>query len=82
MQDQKEQSGFTGGYIVLTYGSHKALPIDAIQLEFGAEYRVASKRKETAKVLADALEAYADLYLPRQSAAELKLAPIAKPALK
>lgn len=59
----KEQSGFTGGYIVQTYGSHKARPIDAMQLEFGAEYRVASQRNQTAQVLADALAEYATNYL-------------------
>ena len=61
--DEKEQSGFTGGFIVLSYGSHKSLPIDAIQLEFGAEFRVASKRAKTAEVLSDALVEYAGLYL-------------------
>ncbi|MEQ1828595.1 MAG: hypothetical protein ABL921_21720 [Pirellula sp.] len=61
--DEKEQSGFTGGFIVQTYGSHKARPIDAMQLEFGAEYRVASCRAKTAEVLADALAEYSGLYL-------------------
>jgi hypothetical protein len=60
---EKEQAGFTGGYIVQSYGSHKASPIDAYQLEFGAEYRVASRRGQTAKVLADALAEYASIYL-------------------
>lgn len=59
----KEQAGFTGGYIVQTYGSHEARPIDAIQLEFGAEYRVVSQRAQTALVLADALAEYATNYL-------------------
>ncbi len=59
----KEQSGFTGGYIVQTYGSHKARPIDAIQLEFGADYRVPSRRSQTAEVLSDALAEYATTYL-------------------
>jgi glutamine amidotransferase-like uncharacterized protein/N-formylglutamate amidohydrolase len=61
--DDKEQSGYTGGYIVQTYGSHQALPIDAMQLEFGAEYRVPSRRALTAEVLADSLAEYATAYL-------------------
>lgn len=60
---EKEQAGFTGGYIVRTYGSHQALGIDAIQLEFGAEYRSKSNRKKVATQLANALEEYAKLYL-------------------
>jgi glutamine amidotransferase-like uncharacterized protein/N-formylglutamate amidohydrolase len=59
----KEQAGFTGGYIVQTYGSHKARPVDAVQLEFGAEYRVPSRRVQTAAVLTDALAEYATTYL-------------------
>ncbi len=59
----KEQSGFTGGYIVQTYGSHKSQPIDAMQLEFGSQYRTSAARPQTAAVLADALADYASNYL-------------------
>ena len=59
----KEQAGFTGGYIVQTYGSHQSQPIDAMQLEFGASYRTAVQRPKTAAVLADALADYATVYL-------------------
>jgi len=62
----KEQSGFTGGYIVQTYGSHRAEGIDAIQLEFGSEYRNESNRKETAAVLAEAVSRYLEIYVPYQ----------------
>ncbi|MFN7628234.1 MAG: hypothetical protein ACK5PZ_15510 [Pirellula sp.] len=62
----KEQSGFTGGYIVQTYGSHRAEGIDAIQLEFGAEYRNEANRKETAAVLAEAVSRYLEIYVPYQ----------------
>ena len=61
--NEKEQSGFTGGFIVQSYGSHNSQPIDAIQLEFGAEYRATGKRTKTAEVLTDALVEYAGLYL-------------------
>lgn len=62
--DGKEQSGFTGGYIVQTYGSHRPIGIDAIQLEMGAEYRTPGSREKTATQLANAIFNYAELYLP------------------
>ena len=63
LDDGKEQAGFTGGFIVQTYGSHQGFGIDAIQLEFGADYRTPEVRKKTASVLAEAVEAYRDRYL-------------------
>ena len=62
--DGKEQSGFTGGYIVQTYGSHRPIGIDAVQLEMGAEYRTPGNREKTAMQLANAIFNYAELYLP------------------
>lgn len=59
----REQSGFTGGYIVRTYGSHQPEGIDAIQLELGAEYRREDVRDRRAAELADALVDYAKAYL-------------------
>ena len=59
----KERAGFTGGYIVQTYGSHQGDGIDADQLEFGGEYSDEAKIKDTAAKLADAIDAYAKLYL-------------------
>ncbi len=61
--DEREQSGFTGGYIVKTYGSHQVIGIDAMQLEFGADYRTKGNRKKIAEQLASAVEEYARLYL-------------------
>lgn len=58
-----EQSEYSGGHIVRFYGSHQGSPIDAIQLEFGSAYRVPSRRKQTARILADALVEYAARYL-------------------
>jgi glutamine amidotransferase-like uncharacterized protein/N-formylglutamate amidohydrolase len=63
---EQEQAGFSGGYIVGKYGSLQGTSIDAIQLEFGAEYRVKSRRIETAQVLADAVADYAGAYLKIQ----------------
>jgi len=62
----KEQSGFVGGYIVGNYGSKQGASIDAIQLEFGADYRDKSQRKQTARILADAVADYASSYLKVQ----------------
>ena len=59
----KEQSGFTGGYIVQTHGSHRPEGIDAVQLEFGAEYRDKMNRKKTTDVLATAVKEYLDTYV-------------------
>jgi N-formylglutamate amidohydrolase/glutamine amidotransferase PdxT len=61
--DGKEQAGFRGGYIVQTYGSHQGFGIDAMQLEFGADYRSKEGRPKTAATLATALVDYAARYL-------------------
>ncbi len=60
----KEQAGFTGGYIVRTYGSSEGYAIDAIQLEFGGAYRTKERRHDTAGKIAGAVAAFAKLYLP------------------
>jgi N-formylglutamate amidohydrolase len=61
--DGGEQSGFRGGYIVQTYGSHQGFGIDAIQLEFGADYRAKAAREKTAVTLTNAVADYAASYL-------------------
>ena len=53
--DGKEQSGFTGGHIVRSYGSHRSDGIDAIQLELGGNYRKTAVRERIARELADAI---------------------------
>lgn len=53
--DGKEQSGFTGGHIVRTYGSHRSDGIDAIQLELGGNYRKTNVRERIAREMADAI---------------------------
>lgn len=59
-----EDTNFNGGYIVGTYGSQTASAIDAMQFEFGSNYRTTSTgRTQTASVLTDALATYATLYL-------------------
>src|SRR5690606_4591335 len=59
----REQSGYRGGYIVQTYGSHARFGIDAIQLEFGADFRDAKQREQTADTLAAAIAEYAASFL-------------------
>lgn len=61
--DGKEQAGFNGGPIVRTYGNPQAYGLDAMQLEFGANYRTATARKATSRVLVDVLVLYGKLYL-------------------
>jgi N-formylglutamate amidohydrolase len=59
----KENPAYSGGYIVQTYGSHGTYGIDAVQLEFGADFRARDKIKATAAALAEAIDAYAKKYL-------------------
>jgi N-formylglutamate amidohydrolase len=60
----KEQAGFSGGFITQTYGG-EAASTDAIQLEFGADYRrTEEQRKTTAQALAKVLADLAKLYRP------------------
>lgn len=59
----REQSGFTGGFIVRTYGSSKADGIDAMQLELGIDYRRAEAREKSAEALASAITAWGQRYL-------------------
>jgi len=65
--DGREQSGFTGGYIVQSHGSHRPEGLDAIQLEFGADYRKPANRDRIADDLADVVISYLDLYVPQWS---------------
>ena len=62
--DGREQSGFTGGYIVQSHGSHHPEGLDAVQLEFGVDYRKSTTRDRIADELATAIVAYLQLYVP------------------
>lgn len=62
----KERSGLNGGYIVQTYGSHREHGLDAVQLEFGMEYRDREKIPAAAGKVAAAVEAYAKKYFPAE----------------
>lgn len=63
----KERAGFTGGYIVQTYGSHTAFGIDAIQLEFGGQYRKKDVIEDTASKVTSAIVEYRKKYLPEKA---------------
>lgn len=68
--DGREQTGYQGGHIVQTYGGNQGLGIDAVQLEFGQNFRTAESREKTANTLADALADYAKRYLDSPAAPE------------
>ncbi len=57
---------FNGGYTVQTYGSHKAEGIEAVQFEFGSNYRAVNRLDDTAKRTAQAIAKYYELYLPHE----------------
>lgn len=59
---EKERAGFTGGDIVRTYGG-EGHGIDAMQLEFGGDYRNKEHREDTAKKVTAAIGEYLKLYL-------------------
>ncbi len=61
----KEQAGFTGGHIVQKYGSHEGYGIDAMQLEFGGDYRAREARTKTAERVTAAVAKYYELYLKK-----------------
>lgn len=62
----KKETRYNGGYIVTTYGSHTEKGIDAIQLEFGGDFRTKSRLDKTADDLTAALEVFAKEYLPKE----------------
>lgn len=67
--DEKEIASFRGGYTVQTYGSHDRFGIDAVQLEFGSNYRKKDTVKKTAAQVAKAVEQFARQYLPVEATA-------------
>lgn len=72
-RDQKEHF-FNGGHITRSYGSDHVTDIDAIQVEFGDNFRKAGQLEKTSADLAEALSVFAKEYLPhekkKQAAAE------------
>jgi N-formylglutamate amidohydrolase len=67
---EKERSGFTGGYIVKTYSDPEKYGLDAVQLEFGGDYRSRDQIGTTAASLSDAVLDFAHRYLPEREIRE------------
>jgi len=55
---------YSGGYTTQTYGSHRAIGIDAMQLELGTSLRSRANLERTAADLAAAIVVFAREYLP------------------
>jgi hypothetical protein len=54
-----------GCFITQSYGSAGGGEVDAIQIEFGSDFRTPQRRDRTADDLAEAIAAYAEAFLPR-----------------
>jgi len=57
---------FDGGFTVQNYGSHQAGGLDAIQFEFGSNYRIPERVDDSARKAAAALEAFYLRYVVRE----------------
>ena len=62
-EDQVENPAFDGGYTVQAYGSNLSTGIDAIQIEFGIDYRSGTVWEQTADDLAIAMNNFYEAYL-------------------
>jgi N-formylglutamate amidohydrolase len=60
---KSEDGGFNGGYTVATYGSHHANGIDAVQFEFGVDYRQEAALDSTIKRAAKSIVVFYEAYL-------------------
>ena len=60
-----ENGGLSGGYTVAIYGSNVPDGIDAIQFEFGGNYRKMAVLDEFAKAAARAIVAFHAAYLSK-----------------
>lgn len=62
--DGPDHPRYNGGYIVQTYGSHQGFGIDAMQLEFGSDFRKPERRPATADAVVEAIVRFCGDYLP------------------
>jgi N-formylglutamate amidohydrolase len=62
-QQKAEDSAYNGGYTVGHYGSHRAQGIDAIQLEFGWDYRNPATNLPVAHDIAQSIAQFYGSYL-------------------
>jgi N-formylglutamate amidohydrolase len=58
-----ENGGLNGGYTVAVYGSHTTNGIDAVQMEFGSDYRQKAVLDQSAKETAKAIVVFYEAYL-------------------
>ncbi|MGC3966350.1 MAG: hypothetical protein QM775_02960 [Pirellulales bacterium] len=67
-------AGLNGGYTVQTYGSHRPTALEAVQFEYGSNYRklenIAESARETAAGVATFYEAYIARKKPATAAAQ------------
>jgi N-formylglutamate amidohydrolase len=83
--EEREDKRYRGGYIVQTYGSHRADGIDAIQFEFGSACRGRARLDRTASDVAEAIARFAKEYLPADElpkAPNTPAAPAARPRVR
>ncbi len=59
----REDRFYGGGYITTSYGSANGGEVDAIQIEFGSDFRTPERRNRTADDLAEAIAAYVEAFL-------------------
>lgn len=71
----KEDSRYNGGHIVRTYGASSGTGIDAVQLEFGGDFRKEANIEKSAEDLADAVFRFADSYFAEIKASTSGKAP-------
>lgn len=65
-------AGLNGGFNVQTYGSHQPGGIDAVQFEYGSNYRTKENLDDTARRTADAIEKFYRSYLSKYRPAATK----------
>ena len=58
-------AGLNGGFNVQTYGSHRPGGIDAVQFEYGSNYRTKENLDDTARRTAEAIETFYRTYLSK-----------------
>lgn len=68
-EDLNVSAGLNGGYTVQTYGSHQPAGIDAVQFEYGSNYRAKENIDDAGTRTADAIEKFYRAYLAKQKAA-------------
>lgn len=62
-EDKHEDGGFNGGHTTNFYGSHRVDGIDAMQFEFGVDYRKRGTLDSTIKHAAQSIVAFYEAYL-------------------